>query len=639
MAIIARLTFNVAIVATLASALVAPPLGFRQFGQTIQGNPPIGALATNFDFGRAIDMDDTGHRVAVGASGVVQVFERIPVHSNVEDITKGTAWVQRFLLQRPSNDNLLGERVSLSRDGQLIAVRINETVQVYHVNSNQPGQQLMMGSPVNVCGDYQKLNKNIVLGKSQPDSVFGEAYWLVVSCETFQIHSGKVEILIFDTQDWKPFATIMGTEKQGLFGWATSVNFDFKDRILLAISSPNFSRRRGMVQTFQLGLDGTVTQLGDSLLGEKFGDQFGFAIALSSTERPHLVVGAPQAKNDRGFAIIYNWGRLDTVDSKSGWAVIGQFDGYVAGDSLGRSVAISSNGERIVVTSRNHNEMAGIVRIFERKSYRALIEIGSFEEQVKGSLFGSTVSMNDSGSIIASGAINSNAGRVHLFLDANPFCGVVEYPGQTIEDMFLKRKICRIRDDAITELEKCNDRHVGKQCSWVADLGTATPSTAPTTIPSSSPNISPSEAPSTFPSSPPSKSPSNAPSSTPSTSAQPSGIRSLTPSKMPTLSPSETPSSLPNESTAPSTTSSYEPHNSPSTEPMQSDVPTYNHLESKENFVESSWGIPTLAAVGCSFAVMIAAVGYTWKNRDDDEAAPKEDGMEVPDWDDAEAPH
>jgi hypothetical protein len=643
MTIIARFMFNVAVVAAMGPAFVTPPLGFRQFGQTIQGSPPLGVIDTDFDFGRAIDMDKAGDRVAVGASGVVQVFERTLVHTNVQDITKGTAWVQRFLLHRPSAGSLLGERVSLSRDGLLIAVRINETVQVYHVdNNNQPNQQyLMMGSPVNVCGDYQKLNKNVKLAKSQPHSVFGEAYWLVVSCEAFQIHTGKVEILRFDTQDWKSFATIMGQEEQGLFGWATSVNVDHKDHILLVISSPNSNNRRGMVQMFRLGLDGTVTQLGVSLLGDNLGDQLGFALALSSTERPHLVVGAPQAKDDRGCVTVYNWSSVDGVGSNSGWTVIGKFDGSVAGESLGRSVAISSNGERIVVTSRNHNKLAGIVRIFEQESYRGLIDIGSFEEQVKGSLFGSTVSMNDSGSIVVSSAINSNAGRVHLFLDANPFCGVVEFPGQTVEDMFLKRKVCRIRDDRITEQEKCNDKHAGKHCSWVSNLGTSSPSSAPTTIPTINPSISPSEAPSTFPSSSPIQSPSNAPSSTPSTSAQPSAITSLAPSKMPGLGPSETPIDMPNELTAPSSTSSsYKPHNSPSTEPMQSDVPTYIDTESKENVVESSWGIPTLAAVACSLAVVvIAALGYTWKNRDDQEAAPKEDGMEVPDLGDTEAPH
>jgi hypothetical protein len=106
------------------------------------------------------------------------------------------------------------------------------------------------------------------------------------------------------------------------------------------------------------------TQLGADLDGEGGEDQFGFAVAISSDGTRVAISGK---QNDGNGA---NAGHVRIYEESGGaWTQIGSdIDGEAAGDESGRSIDLSSDGKRIVIgawLNDGNGDRAGHVRIYE----------------------------------------------------------------------------------------------------------------------------------------------------------------------------------------------------------------------------------------------------------------------------------
>ena len=131
----------------------------------------------------------------------------------------------------------------------------------------------------------------------------------------------------------------------GNFGWSLDMN---SDGTLLAVGAP-FQEGGGMVYIYRrTGQDWTeYGKVTGSAQGQGDNDEFGFDVALSdsSSDDPLLVVGARNARNGRGRAFLYSIPSGDT-----GTAEFEElFNPTVAGGLFGTSVAINSEGTRVVV--------------------------------------------------------------------------------------------------------------------------------------------------------------------------------------------------------------------------------------------------------------------------------------------------
>ncbi len=259
---------------------------------------------------------------------------------------------------------------------------------------------------------------------------------------------------------------LIGNNQGDTFGKAVSLN---DDGSIVAISAPNnddIITNAGIVNIYE-NIGGTWTQLGQSIVGSSAGDQSGQAISLSG-DGLTVAIGTPShASGALGQVRVYNytggnWVQLgsdvDGITSQSqlgtsvnlsndgltfvtglrtssfdtltfngsakvfeyngtDWAQKGPtIQGEFAHDNAGIAVDISANGDIVAVGANKHDangSNAGQVRIFEY-SLGSWNQIGQdLDGETTNNEFGASLSLNNSGSIVAIGAAkNANGGTV-----------------------------------------------------------------------------------------------------------------------------------------------------------------------------------------------------------------------------------
>ena len=160
-------------------------------------------------------------------------------------------------------------------------------------------------------------------------------------------------------------------------------------------------------------------QVGVDIDGEAAGDFSGSAIALSSDGNV-IVVGAPQNDDNgtvAGHVRVYERVGLDWQQRGS------DIDGSSASDRFGSSVGISSNGNVIVTGAtgaRTNGVRTGHVQIYEWSGTSWNQRGNTLVGQELEDRFGAAVSVSDDGDIVAIGAtsfsfLSTSAGYVQVF--------------------------------------------------------------------------------------------------------------------------------------------------------------------------------------------------------------------------------
>ena len=160
-------------------------------------------------------------------------------------------------------------------------------------------------------------------------------------------------------------------------------------------------------------------QVGSHLDGEAADDNFGTSVALSS-DGTRLVIGATHNDGNgdgAGHVRVYDW-------SGSQWTQMGSdLDGEGANDGFGGSVALSSDGTRVAIgASRNNGngEWAGHVRVYDWTGSQ-WTQVGSdLDGEAACDLSGWSVAMSSDGTRLAIGATDnsdniSDAGHVRVY--------------------------------------------------------------------------------------------------------------------------------------------------------------------------------------------------------------------------------
>lgn len=223
-----------------------------------------------------------------------------------------------------------------------------------------------------------------------------------------QVSSGPGEVQVFELQDSELFPygqTILGDQKGDLFGYSVSISDDGQ---FVAIGSPNANKKLGFAVIF--GFDkasASWVQRGERILSSDVDGYSGSAVSISGNGS-RVAVGAPRANDLDGMTQIFQynsftkaWSRLgqrimgsgselngfslsldktgstvaigavqakSSIDMKgrvyvyqfvnSQWSLLGN---YIAGKNLqGRSVSLSSNGQRLAIGSTGFDNDKGV---------------------------------------------------------------------------------------------------------------------------------------------------------------------------------------------------------------------------------------------------------------------------------------
>lgn len=202
---------------------------------------------------------------------------------------------------------------------------------------------------------------------------------------------------------------IFGQDSSRGFGVSNSLSGDGTRLAVGAYLSDKGGLERGLVSVFDFQ-NGDWTQVGNSILGESEGDEFGFSIALSNDGN---VLAAGAIYNDGGHA---DAGHVRVFEWDNGsWIQRGQdIDGDSTDDQMGFGMALSEDGNILAVGAPGHileDNIAGYVRVYAWQN-NSWTQLGStLEGETLGDLFGRYVSLSSDGKVLAVGIIGIGFGR------------------------------------------------------------------------------------------------------------------------------------------------------------------------------------------------------------------------------------
>ena len=178
--------------------------------------------------------------------------------------------------------------------------------------------------------------------------------------------SGRSRVFRFDGTDWAQLGTdIDGERARDFSGRSVSMSADGNTVIIGALANDVNGTLSGHARVFQF--DGTDwTQVGTDIDGEAAGDQSGDAVAISANGNT-VIIGAPfndGTGTDVGHARIFQFDGTD-------WTQVGtDIDGEARFDQSGDAVAISADGNTVIIGAPQNDARPGVAFSGHARVYR-----------------------------------------------------------------------------------------------------------------------------------------------------------------------------------------------------------------------------------------------------------------------------
>ena len=253
----------------------------------------------------------------------------------------------------------------------------------------------------NLAASFQRFGYSVSLSTNGSTLAIG-----VYGSDSNGYDSGEVQVYQWNeaTLNYEQLGQpILGEAPEDYAGRSISLS---GDGTTIAIGSPRNDvngNNSGQVRVFGLVGSTSWRQLGSSINGDAGGDRSGQAVAISSDGNT-LVVGSTFHTEKTGQVRVYRWDKL-----RSNYDQIGEdINGQATNDEFGGSVAVSSNGQIIAIgaSQRNHVLGTGYVKTFALDesvlNYRqiGLVITGN----IAGDKFGDQLSLSSNGMTLAIGA-------------------------------------------------------------------------------------------------------------------------------------------------------------------------------------------------------------------------------------------
>ncbi|MEZ4926954.1 MAG: T9SS type A sorting domain-containing protein [Saprospiraceae bacterium] len=198
---------------------------------------------------------------------------------------------------------------------------------------------------------------------------------------------------------------LSGDSDSDEFGTSVAITSD-GNRMAIGAVQNDGDIGTGRVRVYDF-IAGTWTQVGSDIYGEAVGDRFGCSISLSSNGK-RIAIGALLNGGNGNAA-----GHVRVYELINGaWTQLGiDIDGENPGDFSGTAISLSSDGGRIAIGGSGNDEngnSSGHVRIYEW-SDPIWVQLGAdIDGKAAGDHLGRSVSLSSDGSILAIGAPESD---------------------------------------------------------------------------------------------------------------------------------------------------------------------------------------------------------------------------------------
>lgn len=301
-----------------------------------------GEAAEDFS-GVSVSLSSDGNRLAIGASGNDDNGDKSG-HVRVYQWS-GTEWAQLGGdIDGEAAGDLSGISVSLSADGNRVAIGAPENDD-NGMNSGHVRVYQWAGSAWSQLGaDIDGEAAWDTFGSSVSLSYDGNRLAAgAPMADGIDLGSGQVRVFQWSGSDWVQLGLAIEGEKESNFsGQSVSLSADGKRLAIGAPFNDGNGRWSGHTRVYQWV--GTAwEQMGADIDGEAAEDRSGSSVALS-TDGSRLVIGAPRNSDistDSGHVRAYQW-------SGAAWEQLGNdIDGESGGDQFGFHVSVSADGNRL----------------------------------------------------------------------------------------------------------------------------------------------------------------------------------------------------------------------------------------------------------------------------------------------------
>lgn len=292
------------------------------------------------------------------------------------------------------SSTILGDIIAIGTPYNDQATTMGGYVKVYQRSGsvwNQKGQKINAEAASDYCGEV-KLSGNgtrMVIGAKFND---GNG-----------TSSGHVRVFTFNsaTSTWVQMGADIDGEIAGdEFGTSVAISYS---GTVIAVGAPKnnlngTTSNSGHVRVFEYNTTtSSWVQKGADINGNAANDQFGESLSLSP-DGTKLIAGSVWANSSDGYVEVHTW-------NGTAWVQKGTTIADGGSDKSGSSVAISSDGNRVIVGAPNSGTTnQGNVKVYTYAG-SAWTQLGTtINGWVNGMYLGTSVSMSDSGNEIIVGA-------------------------------------------------------------------------------------------------------------------------------------------------------------------------------------------------------------------------------------------
>lgn len=368
-------------------------------------------------FGSAVSLSANGSRLAVTAPGWDESPSRLDVgHVLVYD-WNGNDWeLVGQELSGPGPRTTTGGSISLS---QTVALSDDGSRLAFASPDWNGGQVTILQEPNIVNGQWISIGQNLTgavgqngrFGYSVAMSSTGSIVAVGAPFEATTAYdiSGAGVVRVYQEGEnsiWSQLGqALVGEGSFELNGWSVALSSDGTRMATGAPGSGLSSSFEGATRVYRL--DGTVwTQIGQTIRGESVRDKFGHSISLSDDGTVLAVSG--WEKPDANGAIFVGHVRIfKYVEETKNWQQLGSnLVGSESYDDFGYSVALSSDGSKVVVGSPRTSSISGGV------PPRGRIDVFVFDGNEWRKQGGTIRSTSDFDNLGHSVALSADSGRI-----------------------------------------------------------------------------------------------------------------------------------------------------------------------------------------------------------------------------------
>lgn len=231
---------------------------------------------------------------------------------------------------------------------------------------------------------------------------------------------GRVKVYQLSAGTWSQLgADIVGATTGDYTGFSVALS---ADGLTAAVGSPRADpgavSNSGVVRVYSLQAE-TWTQLGADIAGTSVSGQLGYSLAIS-TSGNRVAIGAPGASTKGAVSV------FDYTAGTNSWGQVGAtLDAEASFDDFGTSVSLSDDGAWLAASAPKNDvggvaSNAGHVRVFELVSTTWTQRGADIDGEVAGELAGQSIALSGNGQRLVIGVHSSdgagpNAGRVRVF--------------------------------------------------------------------------------------------------------------------------------------------------------------------------------------------------------------------------------